>query len=77
MMDALGGDWGEWRSYDVEDWPYSGALGIGGLGLTGMKTPPDLAIQLLRCSLYDWKTAADIIKTGYYLADSGIHDCFK
>ena len=78
MMDALGGDCGEWRTYDVEDWPYSGALGIGGLSLADAPvTSPDFVQQLLRTSLYDWKTASDIIRTGYYLADPGIRDCFK
>ena len=58
-----------WRRFDVEDYPYSGALGIGGLGLTKIAAPPDMMIRLLDMSLCDWRSAAEIIKTGYYLTD--------
>ncbi|MBO4862418.1 MAG: hypothetical protein J5535_05935 [Firmicutes bacterium] len=61
-----------WRSCDIEDWPTSGALGIGGAGLTKVATPPDIMDRLLHLFLYDWKSAADIIRAGYYLADDEI-----
>ena len=61
-----------WRSCDIEDWPSSGALGIGGVGLTKVAVPPNIMDRLLHGFLYDWKSAADIIKTGYYLADDEI-----
>ena len=61
-----------WRSYDIEDWPSSGALGIGGVGLTKVAVPPNIMDRLLHGFLHDWKSAADIIKTGYYLADDEI-----
>ena len=65
-----------WRSYDIEDWPSSGALVIGGVGLTKVAVPPDIMNRLLHGFLYDWKSAADIIRTGYYLADSEIQKEF-
>ena len=58
-----------WRSLDIEDWPSSGALGIGGVGLTKVAVPPSIMDRLLHGFIHDWKSAADIIKTGYYLAD--------
>ena len=61
-----------WRSYDIEDWSSSGALGIGGVGLTKAAVPPDIMNRLLHGFIHDWKSAADIIKTGYYLADDEI-----
>ena len=65
-----------WRKYDVEDWPYSGALSICGAGLVKIAPIPDLMNMLCQISIYDWKTAADIIKTGYYLADPGVQKVF-
>ena len=66
-----------WRSCDIEDWPSSGALGIGGVGLTKVAVPPNIMDRLLHGFLHDWKSAADIIKTGYYLADQEIQNVFK
>ena len=66
-----------WRDYDIEDWPSSGALGIGGVGLTKVAAPPNIMDRLLHGFLYDWKSAADIIKTGYYLADQEIQNVFR
>ena len=65
-----------WRKYDVEDWPYSGALSICGAGLAKITTIPDLMDKLCQISVYDWKTAADIIKAGYYLADPEVQKAF-
>ena len=64
-----------WRDYDIEDWPSSGALAIGGVGLVA--APSKLTDRLLHGFLYDWKSAADIIKTGYYLADPEIGGIFE
>ena len=61
-----------WRSCDIEDWPSSGALGIGGVGLTKVAVPPNIMGRLLHGFLHDWKSAADIIKAGYFLADDEI-----
>ncbi len=68
MMDHLENTW---RKYDVEDWPYSGALGI-----VKSLEPVELLCKLHEVSIYDWKTAADIIKTGYYLADPEVQKVF-
>lgn len=65
-----------WCKYDVEDWPYSGALSICRAGLAKIATIPDLMNMLCQISVYDWKTAADIIKTGYYLSDPGVRMAF-
>ena len=65
-----------WRKYDIEDWSYSGALGICGAGLAKITTIPDLMDKLCQISVYDWNTAADIIKTGYYLADPEVQKAF-
>ena len=65
-----------WRKYDVEDWPYSGALSICGAELAKIATIPDLMNMLCQISVYDWKTAADIIKTGYYLSDPEVQKAF-
>ncbi len=66
-----------WRSYDVDDWSYSGALGISGVGLTSVQPPGDICDMLLDRSLYDWKTCADIIKTGYYVASPEIRNLLR
>ena len=63
----------EWRAYDIEDWHYSGALGIKH---SLVKNPIIVLEELLKMSLNDWKTAADIIKTGYYLTDRSIRGYF-
>ena len=65
MLDHLNNTW---RKYDIEDWPYSGAIGI---------EEEELLCRLIKLSLYDWKTAADIIRTGYYLADPEIKSMFQ
>lgn len=57
-----------WRNYDVDSWPCAGALGIGGPCVSQVRHS-DITDLLLKKSLSDWKTAADIIKTGYYLTD--------
>lgn len=67
----------DWRCFNIDGWPSSGALGIGGLGLSTVKTPPNLSAKLIELSVRDWKTAADIIRTGYYLADSEVQNIFK
>lgn len=67
----------DWRCFDIDGWPSSGALGIGGLGLSAVETSPYLSRNLIDLSVHDWKTAADIIKTGYYLSDSQIQKEFN
>ncbi len=57
----------EWESLDVEGWPSSGALAI----LRSNKSDR-LFGELYNMSFYDWKTAADILRTGYWLNSSRI-----
>lgn len=52
----------KWKNFDIDGWPASGALGI----LASMDSD-ELFKDLFGLSFYDWKTAADIIRTGYYL----------
>lgn len=73
MMDLLER---EWRSYDIDDHPASGAL-ITGLGLSVILTDGTFCGEMLKRSLYDWKTAADTIRTGYYLEHPEIRDRFR
>ena len=73
MMDLLER---EWRSYDIDDHPASGAL-ITGLGRSVILTDGKFCGEMLKRSLYDWKTAADTIRTGYYLEHPEIRDRFR
>ena len=57
----------EWASLDVEGWPSSGALAI-----LNSPRPDRLFKELFNMAFYDWKTAADILRTGYYLNSSKI-----
>ena len=57
----------EWRSWDVEGWPQSGALAI-----RNSSRPDELFRELFDMAFYDWKTAADILRTGYYMNSSTI-----
>ena len=52
----------EWESFDIDGWPASGALGI-----QKSAQSDELFRYLFWLSFFDWKTAADIIRTGYYL----------
>ena len=52
----------EWESLDIEGWSSSGALSIMKAGM-----PEYLFRNLYNMAFYDWKTAADILRTGYYL----------
>lgn len=70
LMDRLEYEWG---SYDIDDHPSSGALLTSPIG-SDILRGGNLSGTLLRRSLYDWKTAADIIRTGYYLACPTIKD---
>ena len=54
----------EWESFDIDGWPASGALGI-----QKSAQSDELFRYLFWLSFFDWKTAADIIRTGYYLSD--------
>lgn len=56
----------KWASLDVDGWPYSGALGIE------HSRNDRLFATLFEMSFRDWKTAADIIRTGYYLCSPEI-----
>ena len=67
----------DWRCFDIDGWPSSGALGIGGLGLSTVRTTPNLSMKLVDLSVHDWKSAADIIKTAYYLSDPEIQKEFN
>ncbi len=58
----------EWESLDIEGWPSSGAFMI-----RKSSRPEKLFRQLYNMAFYDWKTAADILRTGYYLNNSIIH----
>ena len=62
----------EWESLDVEGWPSSGALAI----LNSLR-PDDLFKDLYNMAFYDWKTAADILRTGYYLNSSRIRKVLR
>ncbi len=57
----------EWERFDIDGWPASGALGI-----LKSKQPKYLFEELFNLTFYDWKTAADIIRTGYYLCSPEI-----
>ena len=57
----------EWGRYDIDGSSNSGALAIRKSGYPG-----DLFERLFETSLYDWKTAADAIRTGYYLQSEEI-----
>lgn len=57
----------EWERFDIVGWPASGALGI-----LKSKKPHELFKELFNLTFYDWKTAADIIRTGYYLCSPEI-----
>lgn len=57
----------EWGRYDIDGSPNSGALAI-----RKSSTHIDLFERLFETSLYDWKTAADTIRTGYYLQSEEI-----
>ena len=57
----------EWGRYDIDGSSNSGALAIWKSGYPG-----DLFERLFETSLYDWKTAADAIRTGYYLQSEEI-----
>ena len=57
----------EWGRYDIDGSPNSGALAI-----RKSCTPIDLFERLFEMSLYDWKTTADTIRTGYYLQSEEI-----
>ena len=61
----------EWRYWDVEGWYYSGALGI-----LKSQSPGKLFNSLFEMSFSDWKTAADTIRTGYYMNNKEIADMF-
>ena len=61
-----------WREYDIEDYSYSGALGFE--QWRPVMNVPQIYQELLSRSIYDWKTAADIIKTRYYMVDPVIND---
>lgn len=66
----------EWRNYDIDDHPASGAL-VTGLGRNVILPDGTFCGEMLKMSLYDWKTAADIIRTGYYLEHPEIRDRFR
>ncbi len=51
-----------WRSYCIDDWPYSGAYVIDATNMTD-----NLIRHLLEASLRDWKTPAEALKVGYYM----------
>ena len=57
----------EWKGLDVDGWYYSGALGIH-----SSYNSERLFTTLYDMSFHDWKTAADIIRTGYYLCSPEI-----
>ena len=61
-----------WECRDVEGWPYSGALGI-----LKSQHSKDLFELLFEMSFSDWKTAADIIRTGYYMSNHEIAEMFR
>ena len=61
-----------WREYDVEDYSYSGALNFE--QWRPCMNTPQIYPALLKRTVYDWKTTADIIKTRYYMGDSVIND---
>ena len=62
----------EWERFDIDGWPASGALGI-----LKSKQPYELFKELFELSFYDWKTAADIIRTGYYLCSPEIKNMLR
>ena len=56
----------EWKSLDIDFWPYSGALVLAVPGYNG--PAPDRLFQwLLETSLKDWSLAAKAIKALYYI----------
>ena len=61
----------EWSCWDIDGWYYSGALGI----LNSRKSAR-LFASLFEMSFNDWKTAADVIRTGYYMSNEEIADWF-
>ena len=69
-----------WKQYDVDDYPYSGALGMADYsdasGNSVIRTGDDLFRAVLDKSFYSWKTAADMIRTGYYLTEPEIRGQF-
>ena len=62
----------EWESLDVEGWPNSGALAI-----LNSSRSDRLFRELYNMAFYDWKTAADILRTGYYLNSSKIRQVIE
>lgn len=62
----------EWQCLDVDGWYYSGALGI-----LNSRCSEDLFRSLFEMSFSDWKTAADTIRTGYYMSNKEIADMFR
>ena len=59
----------EWASLDVEGWPSSGALAI-----IYSHRENELFRELFNMAFFDWKTAADILRTGYYMFSSRIQE---
>ncbi len=58
----------DWRRMDIDSWPASGAILISHNFVPGVS--PDI---LFRISIYDWKTASDILETGYHLCNDIIN----